>query len=249
MVKNMVKKHLLVVLLAGGIPEGELDLLAVHLDVGHVVFKHGGDVDLCVRWGGDLARAASEWATTRTSGNMPLEKTMRLGSVWGKIGGQSRRRRLARSGGCCAADTHRHVLPHAPSPGGVSMGHGGEEEGVKRQKTAPTATQETTRPHGAVDGSSGSDEGTRTDNDELAPDIARGHGERVAVGGGAGAGRAERGAGRVDQPEKRAETTAKRVGEERERIKEEQAMTWWHSLPPCVSLPGCAPTVTPALPW
>ena len=35
-----------VILLAGGIPEGELDVLAVDLDIGDVVLKDGGDVDL-----------------------------------------------------------------------------------------------------------------------------------------------------------------------------------------------------------
>ena len=36
-----------VVFLASRIPESELDVLAVHLDVGDVVLKDGGDVDLC----------------------------------------------------------------------------------------------------------------------------------------------------------------------------------------------------------
>jgi hypothetical protein len=36
-----------VILLTGGIPEGELDVLAVNLDVGNVVLEDGGDVDLC----------------------------------------------------------------------------------------------------------------------------------------------------------------------------------------------------------
>ena len=35
-----------VILLAGGIPEGELDVLAVNLDIGDVVLEDGGDVDL-----------------------------------------------------------------------------------------------------------------------------------------------------------------------------------------------------------
>jgi hypothetical protein len=38
-----------VIFLASGIPEGELDVLAVNLDVGDVVFENGGDVDLCQR--------------------------------------------------------------------------------------------------------------------------------------------------------------------------------------------------------
>jgi hypothetical protein len=37
-----------VILLAGGIPEGEFDVLAVNLDIGDVVLKDGGDIDL---WG------------------------------------------------------------------------------------------------------------------------------------------------------------------------------------------------------
>lgn len=36
-----------IVLLAGGIPKGQLDLLAIDLDVGNVVLKDGRDVDLC----------------------------------------------------------------------------------------------------------------------------------------------------------------------------------------------------------
>jgi hypothetical protein len=35
-----------VVFLAGGIPQGQLDVLAVDLDIGDVVFEDGGDVDL-----------------------------------------------------------------------------------------------------------------------------------------------------------------------------------------------------------
>ena len=36
-----------VILLTSGIPEGELDVLAIDLDVGHIVLKNGGNVDLC----------------------------------------------------------------------------------------------------------------------------------------------------------------------------------------------------------
>ena len=36
----------IVVLLAGGIPEGQLDMLAVDLDVGDVVLEHGGNIHL-----------------------------------------------------------------------------------------------------------------------------------------------------------------------------------------------------------
>lgn len=35
-----------VILLAGGIPEGELDVLAVDLDVGDIVLEDSGDIDL-----------------------------------------------------------------------------------------------------------------------------------------------------------------------------------------------------------
>jgi len=36
----------IVVLLASSIPEGELDILAIDFDIGHVVLKDGGDVHL-----------------------------------------------------------------------------------------------------------------------------------------------------------------------------------------------------------
>lgn len=36
----------IVVLLASRIPKGQLDVLAIDLDVGDVVLEHGGDVDL-----------------------------------------------------------------------------------------------------------------------------------------------------------------------------------------------------------
>lgn len=35
-----------VIFLASGIPEGELDVLAVYLDVGDIVLEDGGDIDL-----------------------------------------------------------------------------------------------------------------------------------------------------------------------------------------------------------
>lgn len=35
-----------VVFLASRIPQGQLDVLAVNLDVGNIVFEDGGDVDL-----------------------------------------------------------------------------------------------------------------------------------------------------------------------------------------------------------
>jgi hypothetical protein len=45
-----------VIFLASGIPEGELDVLAVNLDIGDVVLENGGNVDLeqrrlaCALW-------------------------------------------------------------------------------------------------------------------------------------------------------------------------------------------------------
>lgn len=38
--------YALVILLTGGIPKRQLDLLAVDFDIGNVVLKDGGDVDL-----------------------------------------------------------------------------------------------------------------------------------------------------------------------------------------------------------
>ena len=35
-----------VIFLASGIPKGELDVLAINLDIGDVVLEDGGDVDL-----------------------------------------------------------------------------------------------------------------------------------------------------------------------------------------------------------
>lgn len=36
----------IVVFLAGGIPQSKFDMLAIHFNIGNIVFKHGGDVDL-----------------------------------------------------------------------------------------------------------------------------------------------------------------------------------------------------------
>ena len=44
-----------VILLAGGIPEGELDVLAIDLDIGDVVLENSGDVDL---WGRGVSACA-----------------------------------------------------------------------------------------------------------------------------------------------------------------------------------------------
>jgi hypothetical protein len=38
-----------VVFLAGGIPQGEFDMLSIHLDIGNIIFEDGGDVDLFAR--------------------------------------------------------------------------------------------------------------------------------------------------------------------------------------------------------
>jgi hypothetical protein len=40
------RSETVVIFLTSGIPEGELDVLAVHLDIGNVVLENGGDVDL-----------------------------------------------------------------------------------------------------------------------------------------------------------------------------------------------------------
>lgn len=45
-----------VIFLASRIPKGQLDVLAVNLDVGDIVFENGGDVDLERREKGELAR-------------------------------------------------------------------------------------------------------------------------------------------------------------------------------------------------
>ena len=36
-----------VILLASGIPKGELDVLAIDLDIGNIVLEDSGDIDLC----------------------------------------------------------------------------------------------------------------------------------------------------------------------------------------------------------
>ena len=46
-----------VILLAGGIPEGELDVLAIDLDIGDVVLENSGDVDLWERGVSACARS------------------------------------------------------------------------------------------------------------------------------------------------------------------------------------------------
>jgi hypothetical protein len=59
--------------LAGGIPEGELNVLVVDLDVGDIVFEHGGDIMLP----GVSLRFTVVGAKKMTSEKMPLAKTVK----------------------------------------------------------------------------------------------------------------------------------------------------------------------------
>ena len=43
--KRMKKQNILVVLLTSGIPQRQLDLFTVNLDIGDIVFEHGRNVD------------------------------------------------------------------------------------------------------------------------------------------------------------------------------------------------------------
>lgn len=36
----------IVVFLSSRIPQGKLNVLSVHLDIGHIILEHGGDIDL-----------------------------------------------------------------------------------------------------------------------------------------------------------------------------------------------------------
>lgn len=45
---SLKQVKLTIVLLTSGIPKGELDLLAIDLDIGNVVLKDSRDVDLCI---------------------------------------------------------------------------------------------------------------------------------------------------------------------------------------------------------
>jgi hypothetical protein len=38
--------HSLVIFLPGGIPEGQLDPLSIHIDIGNIILKNGRNVDL-----------------------------------------------------------------------------------------------------------------------------------------------------------------------------------------------------------
>lgn len=96
-----------VVFLASSIPKGQLDVLAVDLDVGDVVLEDGRDVDLVWVWTGKLENRARQWTCSDsktatggikkwaklTSGKVPREKTIK-----------------------------RHVLPQAPSYCGARKG-------------------------------------------------------------------------------------------------------------------------------
>ena len=57
-----------VVFLAGGIPKGKLNVLAVDLDIGDVVLEHGGDVDLFV---GDTRNAKWRFSAKETHKTTP----------------------------------------------------------------------------------------------------------------------------------------------------------------------------------
>ena len=95
------RSQAIVIFLAGGIPKSELDVLPVDLDIGDVVLEHGRDVNLRGRAGrgvGEMAGSApgtgrlGQDATSAgggrpcvrgwtesglTSGNVPLEKTIK----------------------------------------------------------------------------------------------------------------------------------------------------------------------------
>jgi hypothetical protein len=43
------RSETVIILLTGGIPKGQLDVLAIDLDVGNVVLENSGDVHLC-KW-------------------------------------------------------------------------------------------------------------------------------------------------------------------------------------------------------
>ena len=111
----------------GGIPESELNLLAVNLNVGYVVLEHGGHVDLATA---EMACVSSEpqsdrtdaHCAQRTSGNMSLENTM-----------------------------SRQVLPHAPSPTTTSLRRRGLDISAHRTHTR-VSTSRNTHTHGAVYG-------------------------------------------------------------------------------------------------
>ena len=68
-----------VVFLASSIPEGQLDVLAIDLDVGDVVLEHGGNIHLevCTCPFSTTSANTTVREMGRTSGNVPLEKTIK----------------------------------------------------------------------------------------------------------------------------------------------------------------------------
>ena len=81
-----------VVFLAGSIPQRELNVLSVHLDIGDVVLEHSRDVNLCIYVRVEFVLPGCEGVPrllhrrrqdggreleTRTSGKVPLEKTIK----------------------------------------------------------------------------------------------------------------------------------------------------------------------------
>lgn len=53
------RSETIIILLTGGIPKGQLNVLAIDLDVGNVVLENSGDVHLCER--------ACQWMCIRES--------------------------------------------------------------------------------------------------------------------------------------------------------------------------------------
>ena len=92
-----------VVFLAGSIPQRELDVLSIHLDIGDVVLEHGRDVDLLgrcerqwdwARWchvcGAEAPKTEAMGGGGRghaihTSGKVPLEKTIKRQVYGGRM--------------------------------------------------------------------------------------------------------------------------------------------------------------------
>ena len=62
-----------VVFLAGGIPKGQLDVLAIDLDIGDVVLEHGWDVHLFVLGHTDDKRRFSAKETHKTTPRLRRE--------------------------------------------------------------------------------------------------------------------------------------------------------------------------------
>lgn len=69
----------IVVFLAGSIPERQLDVLAVDLDIGDVVLEHGGDIDLFVATHEEWGFSAKGTHKTTPRLMVRLRKTGRYG--------------------------------------------------------------------------------------------------------------------------------------------------------------------------